>query len=143
MSKLSLILFVLVVFSACNNNGSQKQKANIDSPTQQTVEGEAPGKIVFEEDFHDFGKLEAGEIVSYTFKFKNEGKSTLLVKQVRPSCGCTAPKYTKTPIPPGGIGEVELGFDSKGFQGMQNKSATVITNGDPSDIKLHFTAVVE
>lgn len=143
MKRISFLAIFAMLLAACANQAPSENTTTTKTTEVKQVEGETPGKIVFAEDFHDFGKLEAGEIVSYTFKFKNEGKSTLIVKQVRPSCGCTEPKFTKTPIAPGGTGEVELGFDSDGFRGLQNKSARVITNGNPSDVVLHFSAVVE
>ncbi len=142
MNKLSLLAILSLFMYAC---GSTEQNNDKTAEVSQVnmIQGETPGKIVFEKESHDFGKLESGEVVSYSFKFKNEGKSTLLIKQVRPICGCTAPTYTKEPIPPGGTGEVELGFNSSGFHGMVNKSARVITNGEPSDVVLYFSAVVE
>lgn len=132
------IIFLLFAV-ACAPSGEQQSAS--DAPVVAT--GSSPGKAVFEKDFHNFGKLKEGEIVSITYTLRNEGKSSLLIQQVRPSCGCTAPTYTKMPIGPGETGTVELGFNSSGFKGVVNKTATVITNGDPSDVVLHFTATIE
>lgn len=138
--KQLLIAFALglSLLTACLPQANKSKGADAE-----LIEGATPGKIEFETDFHDFGTLQAGEVVSVSFKFKNTGESSLLIRGVRASCGCTSTGYTQAPVAPGGEGEVSLQFDSSGFRGMQNKSATVITNGQPADIKLHFTAVVE
>ena len=56
---------------------------------------------------HDFGDIEKGKPVTYEFTFTNTSKETVLLTNVKPSCGCTAANYTKTPIKPGEKGTVE------------------------------------
>ncbi|MBK6536446.1 MAG: DUF1573 domain-containing protein [Ignavibacteria bacterium] len=45
-------------------------------------------KIMFENESHDFGKVEQGIQLEYSFKFINEGAVPLFIKKVQPSCGC-------------------------------------------------------
>jgi hypothetical protein len=77
---------------------------------------------------YDFGKnIVHLKPASATFNITNAGKEPITITQVQPSCGCTAPKYTKEPIKPGEKGEVVLTYDSK-VSGFFSKSAQVRLN---------------
>ena len=91
---------------------------------------------------HDFGTIKEGDKVTHVYKFKNTGAVPLIIETVRPSCGCTAPNWSKEPIPVGGTGEVEVVFDSKGKPNAQNKTVTVTANTWPQSTVLRFKAFV-
>ncbi|MCX7605992.1 MAG: DUF1573 domain-containing protein [Bacteroidia bacterium] len=103
---------------------------------------EPMAKIQFDKLEHDFGKIREGEKVSYRFKVTNPGTVPLRITDVKPSCGCTAPAWTKEPIPPGGEGFVEVVFDSQGRSGEQMKTVTVFANTDPPSHLLRFRGEV-
>ena len=88
-------------------------------------------KIKFEETLHNFGTFPESEPVQKcVFKFTNVGNQPLVINQALASCGCTVPEYTKTPIPPGGKGIVEVTYNGKGkIPGHFKKSITIRTNG--------------
>lgn len=96
----------------------------------------------FEKLEHDFGTIREGEKAVYTYKFKNTGEAPLVIQGVQPSCGCTAPDWTKEPIPVGGTGFVKAEFDSQGKPGIQNKTISVTANTWPKAITLRFKAMV-
>jgi hypothetical protein len=81
---------------------------------------------------HDFGKFkeEAGP-QRYNFIVTNSGDSALVILNVVPSCGCTTPEWTKSPIPPKGQGKVTAIYDPGGRPGVFNKTLTVHTNTRP------------
>jgi hypothetical protein len=97
---------------------------------------------VFNGTSHDFGVIKEGDVVEHVFSVKNTGEAPLIIENARPSCGCTVPDWTKTPIPPGGTGFVKAKFDSSGKPGMQNKNITVSANTWPAQTVLRFTANV-
>jgi hypothetical protein len=103
---------------------------------------EPTAQIRFDKMEHDFGKIREGEKVSYRFKVSNPGTVPLRIIDVKPSCGCTAPAWTKEPIPPGGEGFVEVVFDSQGRSGEQMKTVTVFANTDPASHMLRFRGEV-
>lgn len=77
---------------------------------------------------YDFGKnVIQLKPASATYTITNAGKDPVTITQVQPSCGCTAPKYTKEPIKPGEKGEVVLTYDAK-ISGYFSKSAQVKLN---------------
>ena len=92
----SLILAGLLV-AHC---GSSPPKDSGISSLQSSDKGTAT--ITFMEYEHNFGKVAEEEKVGYTFKFENNGTGNLIIISATTSCGCTVPKFDKTPIPPGG-----------------------------------------
>jgi hypothetical protein len=85
-------------------------------------------EITFENTEHDFGTIKQGDKVTYDFKFKNTGKSELLIKDAKGSCGCTVPEYPKDPISPGQEDIIKVSFNSAGKIGDQIKSVTLFCN---------------
>jgi hypothetical protein len=99
--------------------------------------------VQFIEEAYNFGEVPEGDKVNHTFKFKNTGANPLRVNNVKPSCGCTTPDWSKEDIAPGAEGFVTVEFDSKGKDGIQKKSVTVtFENTDPRNKVLNFTAEV-
>ncbi len=86
-----------------------------------------PSAITWKEDVHNFGEIEKGKPVSNEFSFKNTTKETILITHVKPSCGCTATKYTKTPIKPGETGTVTATYNAAS-PGNFTKTVKVTTN---------------
>lgn len=113
-----LMIFGLVSFAQAQKTDPKKK----DAPKK---EGPA---ISFEKDTHDFGKLEEGNVPKYQFKFTNTGTQPLVITNVRPSCGCTTPNWSKEPVMPGQSGYIEAAYNSKGRPGSFTKSITVSTN---------------
>lgn len=101
-------------------------------------------KIVFNEMEHDFGTFkESAGSQTTTFKFTNEGTVPLLLQSVRASCGCTTPKWTREPVPPGGTGEIQVSYDPKNRPGSFNKSVTVRTNAENATTILRIKGRVQ
>ena len=99
-------------------------------------------QVTFETMEHDFGKIREGEKVTYRFKLKNTGTVPLKITDVKPSCGCTASDYTRSPVPPGGEGFIEVVFDSQGHPGTLQKTVTVSANTNPPAHVLRFKGEV-
>lgn len=93
-------------------------------------ERENAAHISFSQTSFNFGAVKQGELVEHLFEFKNTGKSDLIIRQVRASCGCTAVKPEKSVIKPGESSTVKAIFNTRGRKGNQSKSIIVITN-DP------------
>lgn len=87
--------------------------------------------IDFNERVYDFGEITEGKKVEYTFKIINKGKSDLLIRSVKASCGCTAANPATNVVKPGTSTDLNVLFDSNGKLGMQNKTITIISN-DPN-----------
>jgi hypothetical protein len=86
--------------------------------------------IVIDKPVHDFGAVPEGGAARHLFKVRNTGKAPLEIKSVTASCGCTAAAPKEKQIAPGGSGEIEVSFDTRGRPGKTEKTVTVASN-DP------------
>src|SRR3989339_53321 len=141
MTRLIYLLLAIIGTSfllvSCQSTNEKKEQISTDVVNNpQTANGNASmdnlPKFEFANKSHDFGIIIEGEKVSYTFKFKNTGKSDLVISSSKGSCVCTVPKYDKEPIAPGKEGYVEVIFDSSGRNGMQSKTITLQANTQPN-----------
>ena len=105
--------------------------------------GKGPS-LKFTEDTRDFGKVKQGKVLTHVFAFTNEGDSTLSIKRVRQSCGCTAALLKDKEIPPGGTGEIKVTFNTKGYANKVSKYIYIDSN-DPAQPskKLTVSANIE
>ena len=135
---------MMLLAAGCGNSTKDRIPADVvTNPNSASGDQENLLPVIeFEKDIHDFGKLIAGEKAVYTFKFKNTGKSDLVISQVHSSCGCTVPRYPKEPIKPGGEGQIKVTFDSSGRKGVQNKTITVVSNCQPNSAVVRIKAQV-
>ena len=68
--------------------------------------------------------------VSHKFSFTNNGKESIKILTVKPSCGCTTPNWSKDEIKPGKKGFIIAEYNPKGRPGVFRKSLSVITNNN-------------
>lgn len=133
-------LLLILAFYSCNNSNTQTGgEYNVTNPS--SANGETGDKsnlpvIKFTETEYNFGTVIQGEKVAHSFVFKNTGNGNLIISNVKASCGCTVPKWTKEPIKPGQTGTIELVFDSANRDGIQTKSAKVYSNTQPNENEL-------
>jgi hypothetical protein len=120
---------------------AQSTTPEVQAAPETKPEGPLPA-IEFVKTEHDFGTITEGDVVEYSFAFKNTGEAPLVISNAQPSCGCTVPDWTKESIPVGGTGYVKAKFDSKGKPGAQNKSITVFSNSWPKQNVIRFKAMV-
>jgi|GEM_PF-683061 len=88
-------------------------------------------EVVFNQKEYDFGSVLKGDTVKTSFVLKNEGKNTLIIRKIQPSCGCTASKVDKMEIPAGDSATIQIEFNTLGREGEDLKTLTIITN-DPA-----------
>ena len=99
--------------------------------------------ITFNKTTHDFGKInEADGRVTTVFEFTNEGMVPLVLTNVRASCGCTTPKWTREPIEPGAKGNITVTYNPNGRPGRFQKTVTVTSNAAEPTTKLYIKGEV-
>lgn len=134
MKKIWILAFVAASLTACNSNKSEDGVTDSTAKAKKeiVIDKENAASITFEESEFDFGDLKQGDEVKHIFKFKNTGKSNLIIETATAPCGCTVPSWPKEPIAPGVAGEIEVKFNSTGKEGVQNKVVTVTANTVPN-----------
>ena len=116
--KLSLYTYFLCCLFVIPNSINAQTKTSNSKPN-----------IVFEKTSHDYGVIFAGDNGEAIFKFKDEGKSPLIINNVVASCGCTTPKWSKDPVMPSQSGEIKITYNTNIISDIK-RSITVSTN-DP------------
>ena len=141
---ISVIISGIFVSCGSQNKSSDLPAGVVTNPNSAEGVNDKNGLpvISFEKDFHDFGKLISGEQVTYSFKFKNTGKTLLIISNVSTSCGCTVSAFPKQPIKPGEGATIDVSFDSEGRHGLQSKTITVFTNTQPPTTTLRIQSKV-
>lgn len=87
--------------------------------------------ISFSETTLDYGKVSINSDGHRTFTIKNIGDKPLIINNVKPSCGCTTPEWSKNPILPGKTGLIKVHYNTA-IQGTFKKSIEVFSN-DPEN----------
>ena len=105
---------------------------------QGNAQFESPN-IEFEEKIFDFGEvIESGGPVAHNFKFVNTGFVPLIINNVRTSCGCTTPEWTKEPVMPGQMGSIKVLFNPRSRPGPFDKTVTIKSNAEKSSVILRI-----
>lgn len=83
--------------------------------------------IEFEVETLDYGKVAKNSDGTRTISFTNSGDAPLVISDVKSSCGCTVPTYSKAPILPNNTGEITVKYDTAKV-GAFTKKITILSN---------------
>jgi hypothetical protein len=90
-----------VQFNSTGRKGPQEKTVSVmtNDPKNPELKLKIKGNVVnknaapaiyFPETEYNFGKMKEGKVGEHTFRFSNKGNSSLVISDVRTSCGCTA-----------------------------------------------------
>jgi hypothetical protein len=127
---------IFAFFAACRQG---EKKAN---PADTALDPAMVTSIQWLDSTLDKGTVTEGEKVEVAYRFKNSGSKPLVIKDVRPSCGCTVAEKPEKPIAPGEEGIIKGVFNSTNKVGTNNKTIHVVANTQPDISTLKFTVVV-
>ena len=116
MKKLLFILFVLLTGAAGYSQTKEEIRKDFTGPD-----------FKFDSEVIDYGDVAKGSDGSRVFKFKNVGKSPLIISNIKSSCGCTVPEKPEKPIMPGETAEIKVKYDTN-RAGPFSKSITIASN---------------
>jgi len=88
---------------------------------------EGPG-IEFKKEIYNFGQVNEGEKVKYSFVFKNIGNEEVVIVNVQPTCGCTVAGEYDHLVAPGESGNIPVELKTNGYEGEITKLIRVKTN---------------
>lgn len=139
MNKLGFHI-ALVISGMCflYSCGQEKSK----SPSSDILVNNSKAKIEFLNDLHNFGKLEAGEQIGFSFKFKNSGTGSLVIDSIQSDCGCLEISYPKENVLPNESNYVDILFNSAGETGRVFRQIKVFSNGQEEPNVLTIIAEV-
>jgi hypothetical protein len=126
-----LLAFTFIILAGVNYLFAQEKK-----------EDQKP-EIAFDKIEHDFGTIWDGVAKEYSFEFTNKGKVPLILSNVQPSCGCTAPAWPREPIMPGQKAKIVVVYSSGAYRNAFSKTITVSSNASNNNIVLTIKGVVK
>lgn len=129
---LSLLVLLIV---ACHSG--EKKTAPASKSDESGI-----AEFAFSEEMHNFGSLKAGEVVSFTFVFRNIGTKTLTINKVDSGCGCIKVAIPEKSVEPGMEGRIEVIYDSSGEVGNQLKIITLYSNEEKPERQIFIKAQV-
>ena len=94
--------------------------------------------MYFKETQHDFGKVQEGDTVKYTFNFNNKGNAVLNIRDIKTSCGCTAALVSSQKVEPGKSGTLAVSLDTSHRAGKMSRRITIYSN-DPTNPDMVLT----
>jgi len=139
---MSLIAVFALVSCEKDNASSHFSDAEKQQQAENVVDPETAPVLVFETPNYDFGNLPAAAKVEHYFKFSNTGKTPLVIKDAKATCGCTVPEFPKEPIAPGATDSIKIEYNAGAQQGSQRKTVTLTTNTAKGKEEVSFTATL-
>lgn len=137
---------IVALLAACGGkSGISTDDVNNPATASGNYDPETQPKMEFAETEFNFGTITDGDRITHTFKFKNTGKSNLIISDVGTSCGCTVASKPEDPILPGAESEIVAEFNSthKASATEVEKVITVFANTNPNSIKLKLKGFVK
>lgn len=129
MKRISIILSILLIASSVSfAQKNKRKKKNVD-------------EMQFAQEMYDYGTLEYGADGTYKFSFTNTSNKPLVISNVKSSCNCTAPAWSKEPIQPGKSGYITVKYNTI-LPGMFNKTVQVFSSAKNSPVRLSIKGKV-
>ncbi|MFV0266120.1 MAG: DUF1573 domain-containing protein, partial [Draconibacterium sp.] len=125
-------LIVGCIFASCS--GTKRQESIPDN--------DGTPIMAFTKKLHNFGKVKAGQQISFSFKFENSGDADLRIDSLNIDCGCLDVIYPREAIKEGTSNFVDVVFDSSGEVGRVLKQIIVYSNGSVEPITLSIVSEV-
>src|SRR5688572_10900490 len=123
------LFFVFTAFAfACNETDKAADGLDKAGVMPAAADTSSLTTIQWIDSVKNLGRINEGQKLEISFRFKNTGGKPLIIESVRPGCGCTVADYPKEPIAPGGEGEITGSFDSQGRENLQRKEIAVTAN---------------
>lgn len=120
---LSLTISALILSSGFGQNNQANQK---------------PDNMKFNKTVHDYGNIKySSDDGIYDFVFENTSDKPIVLTNVKSSCGCTVPQWSKKPVMPGETSIIKVQYNTT-IPGKFSKSVTVYSNAKNSPVKLQI-----
>lgn len=133
--KKTIILFGAAILMSAG--AFAQSKSNPTPQAVTTTPNQNPdANMKYSNEEHNFGTIPEGPSVSFDFEFKNTGKEPIVLSDVKASCGCTTPSWTKDPVLPGKMGKVTATYNTQGRPGNFVKTITVNSNVGTKVLKI-------
>ena len=124
-----LLSILSLLFVSCDVRKKDTQ-SNVNG-VQQPAPVKDPTTVQIIDSAYNFGQVTEGDIVEYSYRFKNTGSKPLVIINASASCGCTVPEKPEQPVLPGETGFIKVKFNSEHRVGQAHKTITITSNAQP------------
>lgn len=125
MKKIFTVLFIGVITLSIN---AQTKAKTVKKAKEFSIKADPnAGVFQFESELVDYGTIQQNANGKREFKFKNVGKSPIIISRAKGSCGCTVPTSPKKPIMPGESAVIGVKYATNRV-GAFSKSITLYSN---------------
>ena len=132
MKKIFLSMGILLLSAgismAQDKNKKVSENPAYENPSKAPITTLKPENMDFKDATHEFGTVPEGPDALCEFTFKNTGNEPIVIQKAQPSCGCTVPSFSSTPVPPGATGTINVAYHTKGKPTPFTKTITVMSN---------------
>ncbi len=135
MKSIMLSLFVVLFATSITFSQTMSAKDSIKAAKNAPF-------MLFENTTHDYGTVPYNGDGTCEFKFKNTGKTPLIISNCQASCGCTVPEWPKDPIQKGASAVIKVKYNTTRV-GLIQKTVTVTSNAVNSPVVLNIKGTVE
>lgn len=126
-----ILLGVLVYSCDVRKHDRIAEPVPVNANNVKDVSTIPPTTVQVIDSVHDFGTIKEGDMVEYSFRFKNTGDKPLIITNASASCGCTVPEKPEQPVMPGELGFIRVKFNSAGKPNKAHKPVTITSNARP------------
>lgn len=127
---LSSLLLLVAVLSQAQTRQGRITKELLDSIARPPMDVDS--SIVFDFTEVSISIKDTDSPRTLVFPFENRGRDELIITRMSGSCGCTVPRYSTSPVQPGGRGEVSIVYNPHNQTGRIDRAVYVYT--DASEI---------
>lgn len=99
-------------------------------------------QLAIQQEIHNFGTLESGEIVNFSFKITNSGEGILNIDSVKYSCDCIHVDWPESGISAGNSTFVKITYDSSGEWGNVYQTIEIFSNALETKKNVYIAAKV-
>jgi len=110
---------------------------------QFSLLAQAKAEISFDKTVVKFPKAEGGDVLNFTYTFKNTGSEPLIIANIKVSCSCTKPSWPTYPIMPGKSDSITVEFNTKTVWGWQEKELRIYSNASETYTSVYFKGNVK
>lgn len=129
MKRIAFPFIIICLIVASCDVRKQDKKVRVPEVSKTVFHDTTTVQVI--DTVYDFGTIQEGDIVEYSFRFKNTGNKPLTIFEATASCGCTVPEKPEYPVKPGEIGFLKVKFNSDRKPGEAHKSIAVTSNANP------------
>lgn len=135
MNNFLIVVFIFIVFGSCTSR-SDRNNLNVNFTDDKR------GKFVVDPEIHNFGELESGEVITFSFKISNIGDGDLQIDSIDSGCGCIEIECNQNYFKKNESGYVTVVFNSAGEWGNIYKPIVFYTNTKETRKIIYISAKV-